>query len=153
MACLVPRCPEKLAKNGGSITLSTKSARNILKSLVWVERSISTAKKKMSQALYPELTFSWKKKIAQIILEHDILEKIILNFEQTAIACTSPNKITYTDVGSESVLITIVDVSVFFHLGKKCKFEISENQFFCPKIVIFAFYGIKLRTKTGLVSL
>ena len=44
-------------------------------------------------------------------------------------------------------------VSVFFHLGKKCKFEISENQFFCPKIVIFAFYGIKLRTKTGLVAL
>ena len=41
----------------------------------------------------------------------------------------------------------------FFDLGKKCKFEISENQFFYPKIVIFSFYRIKLRTKTGLVAL
>ena len=133
MACLVPRCPEKLAKNGGSITLSTKSARNILKSLDWVERSISTAKKKMSQALYPELTFSWKKKIAQIILEHDILEKIILNFDQTAIACTSPNKITYIDVGSESVLITIVNVSVFFILAKNVNLKYLEISFFVLK--------------------
>ena len=44
-------------------------------------------------------------------------------------------------------------VSVFFRLGKKCKLQISENQVFCPKIVIFAFYGVKLWAKMGLVAL
>ena len=63
MACLAPPCPKKLANNGGSINLSIKSARNILKSLDWVERRGTKAKKKMNQALYHELTFSWKRKI------------------------------------------------------------------------------------------
>ena len=41
----------------------------------------------------------------------------------------------------------------FFWSWQKCKFEISENQSFYPKIAIFSFYRIKLRTKTGLVAL
>ena len=46
-----------------------------------------------------------------------------------------------------------VYVSVFFQLGKKCPFEKSENQFFCPKKINFDFNRLYLSTKTGFVAL
>ena len=49
------------------------------------------------------------KKIAQIVLEHNIHEKMILNFDQAPAGFTSPNKTTYSDKGSESVPSTNVD--------------------------------------------
>ena len=51
-------CPEKMAKNGGSIKLSNKWARNVLKSLDWLKRG-TTTKKEMNPALY-ELLFRGK---------------------------------------------------------------------------------------------
>lgn len=60
----------------------------------------------MNPALYKELTFSCKRKIVQIVLEHNIYEKLVLNFDQTSFGFTSQ---TYTDNGSESVPITNVD--------------------------------------------
>ena len=47
----------------------------------------------------------------------------------------------------------MIYVSVFFQLGKRCPFEKSENQFFCPKKINFDFNGRYLWTKTGLVTL
>ena len=73
-------CPEKMAQNGSSITLSTKWAQNVLKSLDCVKQRRTTSKKEMGPALYEELTFSWKRKIRQIVLEHNIHLKMILNF-------------------------------------------------------------------------
>ena len=66
-----------LEENDGSITLTTKWARGILKSLDWVKRVIQEkselkAKREMNPALYKELTFSWKRKIANAIVEHKI---------------------------------------------------------------------------------
>ena len=74
---LKARCPEMLEENDGSITLTTKWARGILKSLDWVKRVIQEkselkAKREMNPALYKELTFSWKRKIANAIVEHKI---------------------------------------------------------------------------------
>ena len=43
-----------------SITLTTKWARGLLKSLDWVKRHYTTAKKEMNPALYEELTFFWR---------------------------------------------------------------------------------------------
>ena len=45
----------------------------------------------MNPALYKELTFSCKRKIVQIVLEHNIYEKLVLNFDQTSFGFTSPN--------------------------------------------------------------
>ena len=59
---LSSRCPEKLIKNGGSVTLTTKWARGILEALDWVKRRGTTAKREMKPALYEELTFTWKRK-------------------------------------------------------------------------------------------
>ena len=42
---LKARCPEMLEENGGSITLTSKWARGALKSLDWVKRRYTTAKR------------------------------------------------------------------------------------------------------------
>ena len=55
---LKARCPEMLEKNGGSMALTTKWARGVLKSLDWVKRRYTTAKTEMKPALYEELTSS-----------------------------------------------------------------------------------------------
>ena len=52
------RCPEMLEENGGSIRLTTKWARGVLKSLDWVKRRYTTAKREVNPALYEELIFS-----------------------------------------------------------------------------------------------
>ena len=101
--------PEMLEKNGGSITLTTKWARGVLKSLDWVNRRYTTAKKEMNPALYKELSFSWKRKIANAIFENKIQKEIILNFDQTSLGLTAPNKSTFTGKGVHSVPIANVD--------------------------------------------
>ena len=57
-----------------SITLSTKWAANVFKSLDWVNWR-GTTKRGMNPALYEERTFSWKIKISQIVPGHNINEK------------------------------------------------------------------------------
>ena len=48
-----------LEENGRSITLTTKWARGVLKSLDWVKRCYTTAKREMNPTLYEELTFNF----------------------------------------------------------------------------------------------
>ena len=103
------RCLEMLEENDGSITLTTKWARGVLKSLDWVNRRYTTAKKEMNPALYKELSFSWKRKIANAIFENKIQKEIILNFDQTSLGLTAPNKSTFTGKGVHSVPIANVD--------------------------------------------
>ena len=55
---LSSRCPDKIAKNGGNITLSIKWARNILKSMNWVKRRGTPAKRAINPSLYDELAFT-----------------------------------------------------------------------------------------------
>ena len=45
-----------LEENGRSITLTTEWARGVLKSLDWVKRCYTTAKREMNPTLYEELT-------------------------------------------------------------------------------------------------
>ena len=45
------RCSEMFKENGGSIRLSTKWARGVLKSLDWVKRPYATSKREMNLAL------------------------------------------------------------------------------------------------------
>ena len=63
----------------------------------------------MNPALYEELTFSYKRKIANAIFEHKIQKEMILNFDQTALGFTAPNKSTFTGKGVHSVPIANVD--------------------------------------------
>ena len=106
---LKARCRELLEENGGSITLTTKWARGVLKSLDWVKKRYTTAKTEMNPALYEELTFYWKRKIANVIFEHKIQKEMILSFHQTALGFPAQNKFTFTGKVVHSVPIANVD--------------------------------------------
>ena len=45
----------------------------------WVKQRGTTAKRTMNPALYDELAFTWKKKIAEKVFEHKIHNDLILN--------------------------------------------------------------------------
>ena len=94
---LISRYPEKLTKNSGSVILTTKWARGILKSLDWIKRRVATAKRKMNPALYDKFPFTWKKKIADATFEHSIHNEMILNFDQTLLGFTAPNRATFPE--------------------------------------------------------
>ena len=98
-----------MSRNGGKINLTVKWARDILKSMKWVKRRGTTAKRTMNPALYNELAFTWKKKIAEKVFKHKIHNDLILNFDQTALGFTCPAKTTFTEKNAETVPIGNVD--------------------------------------------
>lgn len=48
--------------------------------------------KEMNPALNEKLTFLWPRKMAHFIFEHNILDKMISNFDQSPVGFTSPSK-------------------------------------------------------------
>ena len=106
---LATRCPEKMSRNGGKISLTVKWARDILKLMNWVKRRGATAKRTMNPALYDVLAFTWKKKIAEKVFEHKIHNDLILNFDQTPIGFTCPAITTFTEKNAEIVPIGNLD--------------------------------------------
>ena len=113
-----------LEENGGSIRLTTKWVRGVLKHLDWVKSHYTTGKREINPALYEELTFSWKRQIANAIFQHKIQIEMILNFDRTALGFTAPNKSTFTGKGFDSAPIANVDD----------KRQITAN--FCINIVV-----------------
>ena len=83
-------CPEKLSKNGGNVNLTTKWAQEILKSINWVKRRGTTAKREMNSPLHEALTFTRKRKNANSLFEHGIHNEMSLNFDQTPLAFAGP---------------------------------------------------------------
>ena len=109
---LSSRCPETLTKNGVSVTLNTKTMKwawGIWKSLDWGKRRGTRTKRKMNSAFYKELTFTCNRKNANAIFKHSIHNGMILNFDQTLLGFTSPNKATFAKKGARSVPIVNVD--------------------------------------------
>ena len=96
-------------ENGRSITLTTKWTRGVLKYLDCVKKQYATAKREINPALYKELTFSWKRKIANVIFEDRIQKEMTLNSDQTALGFTALNKYTITGKGVHSAPIANVD--------------------------------------------
>ena len=96
---LKARYSEMLEENGGSITLTAEWARGVLKSLDWVKRRYTTARREMNPGLHNELTFSWKRKIANAHFEHEIHKEMTFDFDQTALGFTAPNKFTFMGKG------------------------------------------------------
>ena len=90
------RYPEKLTKNGESVTLTSKWARGILKS----KRRGTTAKREMNPS------FTWKSKIANAIFEHSIHNEIILNYDQSPLGFIAPNKAISAQSEPIAMLIT-----------------------------------------------
>ena len=57
----------------------------------------------MNPALYDDLAFTWKKKIAGKVFEHKIHNDLILNFDRTPLRFTCPAKATFTEKNAETV--------------------------------------------------
>ena len=106
---LQAKCPEEMGKNGRKITLSVKWARGILKSLDWGKRKGTTAKREMNPALYDELTLSWNKETADLILRHKVPEELVLNLDQIPLCLTSASKVTFAPHGTKKVHISNID--------------------------------------------
>ena len=75
----------------------------------WVKRKGTTAKRTMNPALYDELVFNRKKKIAEKVFEHKIHNELILNFDKTPVGFTCPGKTTFTEKNAETVPIGNLD--------------------------------------------
>lgn len=73
------------------------------------ENTCQGSKGEVNSALYEELTFLWKRKISNAILEHSIHDEVILNIDQTLLGFTAPNKATCAEKGAQSVAIANVD--------------------------------------------
>ena len=117
---LQSKSPEVLLKNEGSIKLTTKWARRILKYMEWSKRRGRTAKREMNPALYEKLKFSWKKDIANLVLQHNTP---ILNLELTPLTLLSAFKVTMEPTGSHTVCTIYLGFS-FFNGFKKSSFTI-----------------------------
>ena len=98
----------------GKINLTVKWARGILISMDWVKRKGTTAKRTMNPALYDELVFNRKKKIAEKVFEHKIHNELILNFDKTPVGFTCPGKTAFTEKNAETVPIDLCDPNVEF---------------------------------------
>ena len=82
-------------ENGGSVTLTTKCDRGILKWLDWVEIRGTAAKREINPTLYEDLTFTWKRKISSAISERSIYKEMSLNFNLMPLGYTEPDKATF----------------------------------------------------------
>lgn len=100
---LSAKSPDLLRKNGGTVSLSIKWARGILTSLNWSKRRGTTAKREMNPALYEELSFTWKKNIATLVLDHKIPDDLIFNLDQTPLAYVCASKTTMAPRGASTV--------------------------------------------------
>ena len=60
-----------------------------------MKRTGNTAKREMDPALYDELIFTWKNKIAEAVFEDKIPNDLILNFDHTTLDLASPSKTAY----------------------------------------------------------
>ena len=82
----------------------------------WSERRATTAKREMKLAemkLYEELAFSWEIYIANFVLQHNILEELILNLDQTPLALVSASKVNMGPAGSHTVSTIYLNFSFF----------------------------------------
>ena len=69
----------------------------------WSKRRRKTGKREMNPALYENLTFSWKKDIANLVLQHNIPEELISDLDQTPLALVSSSRVNMATTGSHTV--------------------------------------------------
>ena len=78
-------------------------------SMDWTKRKGTTSKRTMNPALYDELSFSWRKDIDNLILQHNFPEEFTLNLDQTPMGFTSVSKVPFASMGSKKVPISNIN--------------------------------------------
>ena len=101
--------PDILEEFGGTVKLTEKWTRGVLKQLNWSKRKGTTGKVDPSPQFLAEEKFTFQKAISTAIMHHDIPESLIVNIDQTPLSYVSPGKYTFSLKGSKTVPINGVD--------------------------------------------
>ena len=90
-----------LKEFGGGLELTENWARNVLKSVNWIERKGTTRKVEASKKFLEEEKFTFQRKISNVILDHDVPSALVLNLDQTPLSYVSPRKYIFSSKGSK----------------------------------------------------
>ena len=101
--------PNALKEFGGSLDLTDRWARDVLKQLKWSKRKGTTGKFDPSPQFLAEEKFTFQRIISTAILEHDIPALLAFNLNQTPLSYVSPEKYTFSFKCAKNVPIKGID--------------------------------------------
>jgi len=101
--------PDILEEFGGTVKLTEKWARGVLKQLNWSKRKGTTGKVDPSPQFLAEEKFTYQRAISTAIMLHDIPDSLVVNIDQTPLSYVSPGKYTFSLKGSKTLPINGVD--------------------------------------------
>ena len=96
-------CPERLKEFGGTLELTEKWARGVLKKLNWSKRKGTTGKVDPSPQFLAEEKYTFQRNISAVVTEHDVPPFLILNIDQTPLSYVTPGKYTFNFKGAKNV--------------------------------------------------
>ena len=101
--------PSLLAEFGGSVKLTEKWARCILKELNFTKRKATTGKIMPSPVFLSETKFDFQRKVAQAIVNHDIIPEMVINLDQTPLSYINCGKYSFASKNTNNVAVKGVD--------------------------------------------
>ena len=101
--------PNALKEFGGSLDLTDRSARVVLKQLKWSKRKGTTSKVDPSPQILAEEKFTFQRAISTAILERNIPAPRLVNLNQAPLSYVSPGKYTFSFKGVKNVPVKGVD--------------------------------------------
>ena len=101
--------PNALKEFGGSLDLTDRSARAVLKQLKWSKRKGTTSKVDPSPQILAEEKFTFQRAISTAILERNIPAPRLVNLNQAPLSYVSPGKYTFSFKGVKNVPVKGVD--------------------------------------------
>ena len=101
--------PNALKEFGGSLDLTDRWARVVLKQLKWSKRKGTTSKVDPSPQILAEEKFTFQRAISTAILERNIPAPRLVNLNQAPLSYVSPGKYTFSFKGVKNVPVKGVD--------------------------------------------
>ena len=100
--------PNALKEFGGSLDLTDRWARAVLKQLKWGKRKGTTGNVDSPPQVLAEEKFTFQRTISTAILEHNI-PALVVNLNQTPLSYVSPGKYKFNFKGAKNVPIKGID--------------------------------------------
>ena len=101
--------PNALKEFGGSLDLTDRWARDVLKQLKWSKRKGTTGKVESPPQVLAEEKFTFQRTISTAILEHNIPAPLAVNLDKTPLSYVSLGKYIFSFKGVKNVPIKGVD--------------------------------------------
>ena len=101
--------PNAFKEFGGSLDLTDRWARDVLKQLKWSKRKRITGKGDPSPQFLAQEKLTFQRIISTAILEHHIPPPLVVNLDQIPLSYVSPGKYTFSFKGAKNVPIKGVE--------------------------------------------